>query len=358
MMPVLAFSVKYFSTIEETSLNVAIYNAGNDEASNSMTDYLLNIDSNINFHECNSEEEVIDRVKYRKSDTGFIIPADLTSRMEQDVTLGAITCIDSPGSIMPSVGKEFVVTAFLQTYSFDILKDYTISSGDFSDMSDSEIEKELFEYYNKYLISDQTFKFNFANEYEESKSISLVPELLIDSTEGIFALFIFITALAGTLMLYKDCSDGAFVLFKPLKKSILSYIDICTSSFICFIVVILGTIIGDFSDNIIMDITRGLGFVLLCSGICLIFKTLIPSATIFGASLPVFLIGSMLFCPIFVDVSAFIPKLTSLKYLFPATYYLNCVTFLSSTVLLLCGIVLSIISIFISYRMEKYKNGL
>ena len=358
LIPILAFSVKHFSNKEDTSLNIAIYNEGNDELSEGMTNYLLELNGTVHFYECDNADEVYDRVKHRKSDSGFIIPADLSERMEKDVTLGAVKCVISPGSTMPSVAKEFVITAFIQTYAFDILRDYTINSGDFSDMSNEDIEKELREYYNKYITSDDTFKFNFKNDYIKAESISLVPDLLISSTSGIFAVFIFITALAGTIMLYKDYSDGVFVLYKPFRRSILAYIDICVPTFICLIVVMFGTLIGAFSDNIIIDSIRGLGFVLLCSGLCLILKNIIPSATIFGSALPVFLIGSMLFCPVFIDISIFIPKLTTLKYLFPVTYYLNCDNYLYSTILLLCGIVCSILSILITYRMEKYNNGL
>lgn len=353
LVPILSISVKHFTTTEDTSLNIAICNEGNDEASIKMINYLLELNGTVRFYECNTKEEVISRVKHRKSDSGFIIPYNLTQRMEQDVTLGAIECIISPGSTLPSVAKEFVITAFLQTYSFNILADYTIKSGDFPELSDEEIKSELYKYYSEYLISDKTFKFNYANEYEYSKSISLVPDMLINSTDGIFALFIFITALAGSLMLYKDISDGVFVLYKPYTKSALAFIDILVPTFTCFIIVMLGTIIGSFSNNIYIDLIRGLGFTLLCTGICFILKNLIPSPTIFGATLPVFLIGSMLFCPVFIDIAAFIPRLTTLKYLFPISYYLICDNFIYSTILLLCGIVVSMISILINYRMEK-----
>lgn len=358
LIPILAITVKHFSTTEESSLNIAIFNEGTDELTTDMVDYLLSLDGTVRFYECSKKDEVYERVKHRKSDSGFIIPEDLSERMKKDVTLGVITCVVSPGSSLPSVAKEFVVTAFIETYAFDILNHYTINSKHFPSMSEEEIETELYKYYNQHLLSEERFKFNYENDYQDAKSISLVPDFLINSVTGIFALFIFITALAGTITLYKDCSDGVFVLFRPFQKSLLSFIDIGIPTFICYLVAIITLITGSFSENIVLDIIRGLGFVLLCSGICLILKSFIKSSTLFGASLPVLLIGSMLFCPVFVDISAFIPRLTSLKYLFPVTYYLNCEIIFHSAILLLCGILLSILSIFISYRMEKYRNGL
>ncbi|MBQ4069690.1 MAG: hypothetical protein IJC76_10615 [Lachnospiraceae bacterium] len=358
MIPILAFSIKYFSLREDTALNIAIYNEGNEERTVGMTDYLLALDGNIKFHKCSSTDEVYDRVKYRKSDSGFIIPADLSERAEKGVTLGAIACITSPGSTMFTVAKEFVITAFLQTYSFDILLDCTINSGDFSDMSEEQIQSELFDYYNQNLVSDKVFYFNYENDYVQAENISLVPNLLINSAVGIFALFIFITSLAGTITLYKDCSDGVFVLYKPLQKAMLSFLDIAIPTFACYVIIIIASVIGSFSENILIDLIRGLGFIFLCTGICLILKNLIKSSTLFASSLPVLLIGSMLFCPVFIDMSVFIPRLSTLKYLFPVTYYLNCQNIFSSAILLLCGIVFSIIAIIITYRTEKYYNGL
>ena len=358
LIPILAFSIKYFSLREDTALNVAIYNEGTDERTLGMVDYLLALDGNIKFYECSNSDEVYDRVKHRDSDSGFIIPKDLSERAEKGVTLGSIICVTSPGSTMFTVAKEFVITAFLQTYSFDILYDSTINSGDFSDMSKKQIRRELFDYYNKNLVSDKVFYFNYENDYVQAESISLVPNLLINSAVGIFALFIFITSLAGTITLYKDCSDGVFVLYKPLQKAVLSFLDIAIPTFVCYVTIIMASVIGSFSENILVDLIRGLGFVFLCTGICLILKSFIKSSTLFASSLPVLLIGSMLFCPVFIDMSVFIPRLTTLKYLFPVTYYLNCQNIFSSAILLLCGIVFSIISIFTSYRMEKYYNGL
>ncbi len=354
LMPLFSFAVMHFSTTEQSDLNVAIYNSGNDSLSDSMEDYLLNLDGMVSFYKCSSKDEVYDRVKSRESDCGYVLPKDLSKRMEQNVKLGAIESVRSPGSTMTSFANEFVITALLDTYSFDVLNEYTLESGDFPDLDNKEITAELHKYYEQYLFSDKTFNFNYMNDSNSFvDKVELVPEFLMHSTYGINALFIFIAALAGALMAYKDKENGLFTIFSPARKAYLQYIDILAPALICSVVAIIGSCILEGFDKIFMLSFRTICYVILCCGVCAILRLIVPSAISFAAFIPILIIGSMILSPVFIDVSIFIPRLSVAKYLFLPTYYLNFNGFSTTLLILLCGILISIAGFLLSYRSEK-----
>lgn len=362
LMPVFSFAVMHFSITEESNLNIAIYSEGNDELNKSMAEYLVGIDGLVSFYQCSSANEVYSRVKNRTSDCGYIIPDELSERLEKNVLLGAIESVTSPGSTMSALANEFVITSLLNNYAFDILKDLTIESGDFKNMSDDEIERELYSYYETYLFSDKTFTFEYENVSDEfSDEIDIIPDFLINSVYGINALFIFISALAGTLMLYNDSKNGIFNIFKPLQKALLQYFVILIPTLVCVVITIFNSFILEGFNNVLIQLFKSLGYALLCSGCCFLLKQAIHSVVIFSSALPVFIIGGMIFCPVFIDISIVVPKLTTIKYLFLPTYYLISNNFSTTLILMICGIFISAISVLISHRhyssVKRWNGG-
>lgn len=354
LMPLFSFCVMHFSTTEKSGLRIAICNSGEDPLSSSMEQYLTGLSGLVQFESYDSVEEVYEQVRYRNSDCGYIFPPDLTERLEKGVSLGAIEAVVSPGTTMLSFANEFIIMAFMRTYAYDLLLDSTINSNDFAHLSKEDITSELRDYYKGYLSGDETFSFAYKNESNEPVAdIQIIPDFLIHSAYGIGALFLFIGALAGAIVTYKDKKDGVFSIFPPFQNAMLQYMDVFVPAFLCGIAAWLNCLILETSVNPVLELFRVVAFVLLCTGCCFLLHLFVPSAVVFSSFLPVFIIGSMLFCPVFVDISALIPKLTTAKYLFLPTYYLSSRTFLSSAVLALCGMAVSAVSILLCFRTEK-----
>ena len=69
-------------------------------------------------------------------------------------------------------------------------------------------------------------------------------------------------------------------------------------------------------------IAMGLYILLVC-GFCYLLKLIVKSGTDICLSLPILTIGSLIFCPVFIDASKFIPFMSWVNKLFPSYYYLN-----------------------------------
>jgi len=64
-------------------------------------------------------------------------------------------------------------------------------------------------------------------------------------------------------------------------------------------------------------------YVLLVCGFSYLLKLIVKSGTDICVMLPVITIGSLIFCPVFIDASKFIPFISCINKLFPPFYYLN-----------------------------------
>ena len=319
MIPIFTILVTYFTKSEKSSIDIGIYNKGDDALSNSMEDYLTSLDGMVNFIPLESEDELTEDIKKRKLDCGYILPADFTKRLEDNVRLGAIRAIRSPGSSMASVADEFVITAFLNTYSYDILKNYTINTGDFSELDSDEISQELLALYQKYLISDETFRFTYENSSNEYiDDIELIPALVTHSVIGINALFIMIAGLAGALITYKDKKSGIFTIFSSKDQAVFGFFDVFAPILLASTVTLISLTVTFGIDTLPMTFLRLIAYMMLVAGFSYLVQTVVKSSVIFASFMPILIIGSLVFSPVFFDLSVLLPKLSVLKYLSPS----------------------------------------
>ena len=354
MIPIFTILVTYFTKSEKSSIDIGIYNKGDDALSNSMEDYLTSLDGMVNFIPLESEDELTEDIKKRKLDCGYILPAEFTKRLEDNVRLGAIRAIRSPGSSMASVADEFVITAFLNTYSYDILKNYTINTGDFSELDSDEISQELLALYQKYLISDETFRFTYENSSNEYiDDIELIPALVTHSVIGINALFIMIAGLAGALITYKDKKSGIFTIFSSKDQAVFGFFDVFAPILLASTVTLISLTVTFGIDTLPMTFLRLIAYMMLVAGFSYLVQTVVKSSVIFASFMPILIIGSLVFSPVFFDLSVLLPKLSVLKYLFIPTYFICFKSILPVAIILASGLLLSALAITLSYRMEK-----
>lgn len=354
MIPIFTILVTYFTKSEKSSIDIGIYNKGDDALSNSIEDYLTSLDGMVNFIPLESEDELTEGITKRKLDCGYILPADFTKRLEDNVRLGAIRAIRSPGSSMASVADEFVITAFLNTYSYDILKNYTINTGDFSELDSDEISQELLALYQKYLISDETFRFTYENSSNEYiDDIELIPALVTHSVIGINALFIMIAGLAGALITYKDKKSGIFTIFSSKDQAVFGFFDVFAPILLASTVTLISLTVTFGIDILPMTFLRLIAYMMLVAGFSYLVQTVVKSSVIFASFMPILIIGSLVFSPVFFDLSVLLPKLSVLKYLFIPTYFICFKSILPVAIILASGLLLSALAITLSYRMEK-----
>ena len=134
---------------------------------------------------------------------------------------------------------------------------------------------------------------------------------------------ILISGLFGAVKWFEDEKRGLYSSFNSEAKVMIGFISILAPT----VLMALSGIVTIYLSNTYTYMSRefiamGL-YVLLVCGFSYLLKLIVKSGTDICVILPVVTIGSLIFCPVFIDISNFILFISWINKLFPTFYYLN-----------------------------------
>lgn len=321
-IPFISLWLKNIFTIDNINLKVALYTDDTSKSSYKSINSLLNIDDTITFVKCKSEAELREMVSEGKCQCGYILPANLEKKFDNNSFRHSIKVINGTFTISP-VTNEIVFSEVFNNYAVHLLKQYLKENGLFKKRDLSSIYREIDEIYNDYMSGTDAYSFEYNSEENISNDSSiLLPGYLILSVRGILAIIILAASLTAGIQLYKDKSDGIFHVLYGFGLHISQFMDILAPTFItgvaCFIGIILSGHSGFFYETISLIL-----YILVASLFTFLLCSIINSKTLFCCLIPAIMISCLIICPIFIDISDFNNSFTPLQYIFVPTWYLK-----------------------------------
>ncbi len=305
-------------------LRVGLYNEDSGTSASNIIKHLTANIKGVSFIEFSSEDEMLQSIRIRKYDCGFVFPKDFSSNVAERKTKKLIHLYVSPGTTMSSIASEYVFAEVYTQYAFEELMHFIDSRKYFSFDSGelSALRTELSPIYQDYLYGDETFSFEYITPSSTIEDVSaMLPEYILGSTTGIAALFIMLGAFAGTIHLYKDTQKGIFYAFPANARTICKMADIFSGAALTAISALFTIIICNELDALPITLFRLFLYVIVCTVYCYLLYRLLPSLRIFSAIMPILIMGSIVFCSVFVDFSVVLSAVKYLKWLFPPTYF-------------------------------------
>ena len=294
------------------------------------------IDASINIGYCMSPsyEDISDSLLNHEGLLIFIPYTD-TYTLSKDVTSGAIQCGYVFGDNLDILDKyttpnnpvsllsDVVILSIIMTHSADdMLIEDILNQRYFKDMSEEDINY-IRHTYEIYASGDKTFSFDYRalyDDYAGSSSLVNIAPYLITPMRGTIAIFIFIAALAAGVGTYRDINCHIYANIPLRKRPYLRLLNISIPAFLSGTLGLIGIIIVGISDHILYECFSMLVYALLCTlfsfGLTYILKD-----NIYYSLLPVFILGSVICCPIFFNLGNIIPTIKVLQHLFLHTYY-------------------------------------
>ena len=289
------------------------------------------------FYSCVSEQQVKDEVASRRAECGYVISQNLQEKLEEGSFKRSITVYSAPSTVAASLSTETVFAALMELYDKEILENYAATGEAFSGLGEPgshsrlEAASQAGELYDKWKENGSTFHFQYVYGMEE-KSVPgqenqtearEASQLSVFPVRGIVALCMFVTGLYGAVVLMRDEKRGLFHpldyrLKLPCRLAALAA-PIALSALSGLLSLQAGDDMGNFGKEAAAIICYGLT-VLAFSWL---MKTILPSPELLCCVIPFFIIGSLIFCPIFIDAGKFFPALDSIGRLFLPWYYLN-----------------------------------
>lgn len=280
----------------------------------------------LEFVEVSSEEELVQDVYRGIYDCGFVLTADLDEALESRDLTESITYIYATSTTKGFVAKESVYAVLFQYLSEEILIEKVEDGSLFEDTgedSSGEAVETVLEYNRNYLNSDEVFQVEFAGDKEDG---SRKEEAMADTLYGILGTCIFAAALLyGRYRFSAEYGNiGKKLLPKERRRLLAAYIFVPVLIAGIVLQALTGWMEGKQEPGRFFAM---IFFCLLCTVWTFLFSALFRREQKYLCSICAVLILNCLICPVFFDLSVYIPAVGVVQKVFPLFYYLQIILF-------------------------------
>lgn len=326
LIPATAFAVSNIKGFRETEDPcVALYARDDDRmAADTVEDLLKDTDAYC-FYLCASEDELIQAVQKGEAECGYIFEKNITERVANEKYKNNIIQVKKTGSVMADTINETVFSSFFKFFTREMMMNYVKNNEKFARM-ESEGFLQLDGTYDYYLNGNGTFRVEFklfggGTDFTETKIIETAGAAF--PLRNIMAVLIMTGAALGVLNWLIDKETGVFapmrVDFAEISRAL--YVMIPTSLLaVCSLCSMAAARTITFAGR---EIIAMAGYVVLLTLAGTLATCFVRKSTWIISALPVLVIGSLIFCPVFIDLSLFIPGLKYVQRIFLPYYYMR-----------------------------------
>lgn len=300
--------------------SAALYVCDNDDVAVKIADNLCQLNSVVRYYMVDDKDTFYNDVRSGVADFGYIFRDRLTERLDNKSYRGVIRLAVSDSSYITSISNEIVFKELFKVYSLNIAVNYVESKNEFDSMRQQAIA-ELTKRYEAYSINDDISYFRFEVLDDDGGSSELETVAVNFPIRGILGVMVMIAAMSGGVMYCRDRKKGIFM---ALTRK-MSYVG-------AVLYVAVPTILFAISAEISMLILGEAAFpgeavsMILYVFILVIVNSLLAlvvrDASVFAGAIPVCMVASLVFCPIFFNLTGVMPVIRYLNYLLPVSYYL------------------------------------
>jgi len=351
IMPLLVTMFNNVNSKEENSIFVGVYYE-KDELSKSVCENLKAKEGYIKFLVYDNKEEMTNEVQAKKLECAYIFPSDFKDRLDNYKIKKIITCIEAPSTILSSLSDEIVFSEIIREYGKNIAVNFAKEKNIFIGDGENNI-KNISENYERFNTPESTFSINYRYiNTDEINSSKITDKNTTYIIHGIIAILILISGLLGAVKWFGDEKRGLYSSFNSKAKIIVGFISILAPTILMALSGIITIYLSNTYSDMFREVISMILYVLLVVGFSYLLKLLVKSGTDICAILPVIIIGTLIFCPVFIDLSNFIPFISWINKLFPEFYYLQgiskgingfIVMAIVSAILIFCDIIISLI---------------
>jgi len=324
-LPLCAFIISHIpKATESVPPRIGIVLLDQDSTSVNTANSLISDTSVLEFYICNSYDELYQNIENKDTDCGYIFSKDLTRQLDSTSYKGCITLIKNSSEFISSLSNEIVFSALFRVYGKNIATNYINGSSLFSSIKAHAIQMTN-EKYDYYVNGAATFHIDF-DTLSNNGDISNLNPIEIEKSSfpirGILAILIFVAGLFGCVQWLKDSESGVFdpMSYSFQRISRILYIIIPT---LLFAISSLITIyLANVQVSPWIELKSMVLYIILIIVFCLLLSYFIKKSTLLISLIPIFIIGSLVLCPIFINISAFLPVTNILNKLFIPYYYL------------------------------------
>lgn len=326
LLTAICSNIKSFKT--ENNETVLLYARDNDLTARRIIDDLLENKTEYIFQLVDSENELKESIKNRKALCGFIFDKNLTKQLKKERYNFNIISIVRESNTFTDAATEQVYSKYLKEIAYNLAIKIISES---TNITEETYDINLHDLYQEIYIRDKDkfLQIEFLDEVPRNETL-VANGVLLFSVPGVMAIIMLLGSLMGLGTWILDREKGTL---SPIIRGKTLYARLI---FISVPVVLLGIsslITISFSTSLYnsesFSFEQFLVFLrgVVVYGVLLIFLSLslspfVKKIEILIAIEVVLILGSLILCPVFFDVSGFIKPAIYLRLFMPVQWFL------------------------------------
>lgn len=298
-------------------LRIGLISFMEDGVAKEITDTLMNEDSIIKYSVYASELEATEAVKRNEIDAAWIFDKALDEKIqefaEKKSGVPFVKIIQREENIPLRLSYEKLYGALYPHITYYMYRDYVYKKIS----TPEEIPEEVLQYTNQAMDEyDNIIKIKRLDSDEE---ITLNNNFLTIPLRGMLSIVVFLCSMAATMYFLQDSAAGKFDWLAP-KKRLIPALGSCISAAVASGVAVLAALmLSGIFIGVAVELVAMLLYIIAVSGFCLILCVVFRSSGRLGASIPFFVILTLVLCPIFFNLNILKP----IRFMLPTFYYLQ-----------------------------------
>lgn len=266
------------------------------------------------------QEEMMRQIEKGSLECGFVLPEGFYENLEKGKMMRQIVLYYSPASSAHKISYEVVFSHLFELLSEGVLSDYMEYAEEAGIFTWEEAEANLETVLEKkgyYAQNGSTFSFIYEQTGKEGEQEAMP----LNTVKGCIAVVVFLMSLLGLA----ECCEpegisGALARRERIKIKEASLNIAITGSVLLGGILLLVSGAGEGFGKEIKNLL--IYFVILEIYIRMLRLVARTSKAVYGL-IPILILGSLLCCPVFIQMKAYLPAVGLAEKLFPVSYYLN-----------------------------------
>ncbi|MGN0339235.1 MAG: hypothetical protein ACI4D0_01945 [Lachnospira sp.] len=303
---------------------VVLYVEDEDEIAKGTVEQLIMSDGTITYYRADSQNTLYQDISSGKADFGYIIREDLSGRLDRKSYDEAIVMVAKEQSYITAISNEIVFKEMFRKYSARIAENYIVN------LETKTVDKDVL----KGALRDKIERYSmdagisyFRFEMLDSESSNAGDTTSLDNVSvsypvrGVLGVLVMVAALCGAVFYRSDRKKGVFAAlsFESVPLLAILYVLVPTSLFAVSAEITLAfTGIGAFP----YEMWRMFLYVLLLTAVAGILGLVVKNANVLAGAIPVLTVASLVFCPVFINLTGVVPVIRYICWLLPVYYYI------------------------------------
>lgn len=320
LLPFLMYGINELEKKDESGILIAVYVQEKGLAED-IADILYEKNGIFSFYPSESIEELMNDVTSRKAECGFVFAEGFEKKLDLGKFKRSIKIYTAPSTVLSSLASEVVYSALIERYGKSLLLNFVQNNETFKTLNLEEIEMRSAVLYDQYYRDGSTFSFTFEEFHTgtelETKRKTFFP------VRGMVAVYLFVVGAFAGVSLCMDEAKGLYVTLKYKEKhwcalaSMMAPVAMaaCSGLGALWITGSMNGILLEFAAMAVYAAAIVIAFYL--------WGKIVKHAVVLCSLITFWTIGSLMFCPVFLDITMWIPGIGILSRAFLPFYYLQ-----------------------------------